>query len=100
MARVTVDYRVTNRAALGEACNPIVGRAANELARDAAGGSLHGVTGRLSGGWQVVGPVRGGALVQNPTPYAFYQEYGTRHVKARAFFGRAIARARARYGAR
>lgn len=100
MARVTVEYKVTNRGALGEALNPLVGQAANDIASQAGGGSPSGPTGRLRGGWQVVGPVRGGALVKNDTDYGRYQEYGTRHVRAQAMMGRAVARARARYGAR
>lgn len=31
--------------------------------------------------------------------YAVYQEYGTRHIAPKAFMGRALANARARYGA-
>lgn len=31
--------------------------------------------------------------------YAPYQEYGTRHIAAKAFMGKALANARARYGA-
>lgn len=100
MARVTVDYKVTNRGALGEAVNPIVGQAARDIAAGGGGGSPSGPTGRLRGGWRIDGPTRGGALVYNEAAHGRYQEYGTRHVRAQAMMGRAVARARARYGAR
>jgi hypothetical protein len=90
-------FTVTSRLVLAEAVNPIVGRVANEIARAASGGSPRD-TGALAGGWQVKGPVRGGALVFNDTPHARYQEYGTRHIRARGMFGRAVASARGSYG--
>ena len=37
-------------------------------------------------------------MVYSDVEYAVYQEYGTRHIAARAFMGKALANARHRYG--
>lgn len=89
-------FRWTNIEALREAPDVYMRIVAREVAADAR--SFAPVdTGRLRNSIEVGG--RDGYLVVFSTvEYAAYQEFGTRHLPARGFMAKALAKARARYG--
>lgn len=96
----SVTFRVTSKMAARRAAAPIVRQIALQLRADAAAATPRD-SGILAANWQLLpGDDPGTWFVQNPTPYARYVEYGTKHRNADPFFGRVIARYRARYGSR
>jgi hypothetical protein len=99
-APAKATFKITNRRAPRYAVTGLTRRAAGELA--ALASSLSPVeTGKLAGSWHVEpGRAVGAYVVVNDTPWARYQEFGTREVAPVHMLGRARAQLAARYGAR
>jgi hypothetical protein len=73
---------------------PEIKNIAEAIAADAAANTPR-LTGRMAGAYVVVqGDDPATSLVENPTPYARFVEYGSRYDTAQAPLGRAVAKAR------
>ena len=88
------EFRVTDRRAPRKAVDPNVREISQQIAQD-AGADAPRLTGRLAGSYHVERG-RGLAvwLVTTDVEYSRYVEYGTRHMRAQAPMGRALAHAR------
>lgn len=93
-----VRFTVTDRDAPQREARPLMRQVAEEVAADAADGTPV-VTGMLRDGWKVEGGPGEPPRIVNDVEYVFAVEFGgPRNPIARAMLGRALARARARYG--
>jgi len=93
------DYRILDARAPYKAVDRGIAAIAERLRAEVAARTPRD-TGTMAGNWQVttVRGMKGIRAVRNPTEYARFVEYGTRHMRARPEFGRAIARWRNRGG--
>jgi hypothetical protein len=94
---VAARLTITDREAPRRMIDPEIRRRAEAIRRDAANNTPV-QTGEMRRGWKLVkGTKRDGLWqVTNQVSYSVYVEYGTRHMRAQAPLGRAIARAEAR----
>jgi hypothetical protein len=91
-------FRVTNAIARRLAIQPDIARIAEQVAEAARAASPRGPTGDLAASWHTVpGRDPGTTLVRSDVAYGRYVEYGTRHRRADAMLGRALAAARGAY---
>jgi hypothetical protein len=94
-----VKYRVVDPKAPARAVDPGVQRISRGLASQAQANTPRH-TGQMAASWTVRKRSDGRYVVVNTAPHAHFVEYGTkRHGRAQAPLGRAVAGARARYGA-
>lgn len=94
------EFRVFNFRAMREACGPMMATIAGEIAAAAAAGTPR-LSGTLAGSYSTRPGDRdpGTYLVTaGGVGWGKYVEYGTRHRRADAPMGRAVAAARAAYG--
>lgn len=86
-------FTVTDRKQPQRIVDPEIRRRAETLRTDAANFTPVD-TGEMRRGWRIVkGSIRDGVwFVTNYVPYSVYVEYGTRHMRAQAPLGRALAR--------
>jgi len=88
------EFRITDPTAPRRCVQPDIADIAGQI-RAAAAANSPRLTGRLAASWTTVpGRDPGTTLVTTSVPYARFVEYGTRHRRADAPLGRALAAAR------
>jgi phage gpG-like protein len=88
-----VEFVVDNWRARRYAIQPNIQEMGAKVAAAASAASPRR-TGRLAGSFHTVpGQDPGTVLIVSDVPYARFHEYGTRHIRARAMLGRALAAA-------